>query len=65
MVRMPNTTTLTPLTATILLLVMVFAGRGFRQNWKAQGPRWVLKAWLYGVPALLAFAALAFIPLAI
>ncbi len=55
--------TLTPLTGTTLLLVMIFAGRAFRQNWKAQGPRWAAKAWLYGLPAAVAFAALAFIPM--
>ncbi|WP_068117019.1 hypothetical protein [Tropicimonas marinistellae] len=57
-----ETQSLTPVTATALLLVMVFAGRGFRQNWKAQGQHWQLKAWAYGLPALLAFAALAFLP---
>ncbi|KCV82849.1 hypothetical protein ATO10_04547 [Actibacterium atlanticum] len=57
--------TLTPTTGVILVLVMIFAGRAFRENWKAQGPNWVLKAWLYGLPAAAAFAALAFIPLEI
>ncbi|MCB1354384.1 MAG: hypothetical protein KDK03_16765 [Rhodobacteraceae bacterium] len=54
---------LTPLAGVLLLLVMIFSGRAFRENWKAQAEGWVLRAWLYGVPAALAFLALAFIPL--
>lgn len=54
---------LTPAAGIILLLVMIFAGRSFRQNWKAQEPGWVVRAWLFGVPAALAFLALALIPL--
>ena len=47
-----------------LFLLLVFSGRAFRQNWKAQGPGWRWKAWLYGMPALTGFLALAFLPLA-
>ena len=54
--------TLTPLTATMLFLGMIFFGRAFRQNWKAQGPNWRLKAWIYAVPALVCFAIVAFVP---
>lgn len=60
---MPETLSLTPLTATILFVVLVLAGRGFRQNWKAQGPNWIAKAWAYALPALIAFLILAFVPL--
>ena len=62
---MPDAFHLSPLTGTALLLVMVFAGRAFRQNWKAQGPHWKLKAWPYGLAAAAAFLALAFIPMEI
>ncbi|WP_108259350.1 hypothetical protein [Mangrovicoccus ximenensis] len=55
--------TLTPLWATGLLLVMVFCGRQFRENWKAQREGWVLRAWSYGLPAAASFALLAFLPL--
>lgn len=55
--------TLTPLSGVLLMLAMIFSGRAFRQNWKAQEDGWVRRAWLYGVPAALAFFALAFIPL--
>jgi hypothetical protein len=55
--------TLTPLAGILLLLVMIFSGRAFRENWKAQAQGWVRRAWLYGVPAAAAFLALALIPL--
>jgi len=55
--------TLTPVTGTALLLVLVFCGRGFRQNWKAQEDGWVLRSWLYAIPVLISFVALAFLPL--
>lgn len=55
--------TLSPAAGVILLLVMIFTGRAFRQNWKAQAPGWKKRAWIYGVPAALCFMALAFIPL--
>ncbi|MBE3637873.1 hypothetical protein [Mangrovicoccus algicola] len=54
--------TLTPLWATGLLLVMVFCGRQFRENWKAQESGWVRRAWSWGLPAAAAFAVLAFAP---
>lgn len=60
---MPDTLVLTPLTASLLFLVLVLSGRAFRQNWKAQGDGWTFRAWLYGVPAGVSFLALAFIPL--
>ncbi len=55
--------TLSPTAGILLLLAMIFAGRAFRLNWKAQAPGWVLRAWLFGVPAALAFFTLALVPL--
>ena len=55
--------TLTPFSGLLLLLVMILSGRAFRENWKAQKSGWVLRAWLYGAPAALAFAALALLPM--
>ncbi|WP_116131880.1 hypothetical protein [Tropicimonas sp. IMCC34043] len=60
---MPQDMSLTPLTATLLFLVLVFAGRGFRQAWKAQAPGWKARAWVYGAAAAAAFVALAGLPL--
>jgi hypothetical protein len=56
--------TLSPLAGITLLLVMIFAGRAFRINWRAQAPGWRRRAWLYGIPSVLSFFALALIPLA-
>jgi hypothetical protein len=55
--------TLTPLAGIVLLLVMLFGGRAFRENWRAQKPGWRRRAWLYGLPSALSFLALALIPL--
>lgn len=55
--------TLTPIIGTILLVVMVFCGRQFRENWKAQADGWVIRAWAYAVPVLISFSILAFVPL--
>jgi hypothetical protein len=55
--------TLSPLAGITLLLVMIFAGRAFRINWRAQAPGWRRRAWLYGVPSMVSFLALALIPL--
>lgn len=57
--------TLTPFTGVILLLVMVFCGRQFRENWKAQAEGWILRAWAYGIPVVVSFFVLAFVPLEI
>ncbi|WP_224823825.1 hypothetical protein [Cognatishimia sp. MH4019] len=54
---------LTPLTATVFFVILVFCGRGFRQNWKAQEDGWVLRGWLYAIPVLISFTALAFVPM--
>lgn len=55
--------TLTPAAAIFLLIVFVLCGRLFRDAWKAGGAYWRLKCAIYGVLALLSFAAIAFIPL--
>ena len=54
--------TLTPLTATLLFLVLVICGRQFRETWKAQRDGWAARAWVYGLPAAASFFALAFLP---
>jgi hypothetical protein len=57
--------TLTPVSGTLLLLIMILAGRAFRQNWKAQTQGWVLRAWIYGLPAAVSFLMLALLPLTV
>ena len=39
----------------ILLLIMIIAGKAFRENWKKQGNQWVMKSWLYGILSGIAF----------
>lgn len=56
-------TSLSPIAGIVLLLVMLFCGRAFRENWKAQAEGWQKKAWLYGCLAFLAFLPIAFLPL--
>jgi hypothetical protein len=58
-----ETITLTPMSGILFLLVMIFTGRAFRENWKAQAEGWSMRAWLYGVPATLSFLILALVPL--
>jgi hypothetical protein len=56
--------TLSPGIAVTLLVVMALSGTAFRGNWKRQRPGWQRRAWLYAIPAVGSFLALAFIPLA-
>lgn len=57
--------TLTPVTGLILLVVMILCGRQFRETWKAQSDGWVLRAWVWAVPAAGAFLLLALVPMQI
>jgi hypothetical protein len=50
-------------TGVTLLLVMLICGRQFRETWKAQTPGWERRAWIWGVPVVLSFAVLVFVPL--
>lgn len=52
-----------PYVGIFLIIVLVFSGRTFRENWKAQGPGWKVKCWISGVIALISFSVLAFVPL--
>jgi hypothetical protein len=55
--------TITPLMGIILLLIMIFCGRAFRENWKVQTTGWLSKAWVYGLAAFVSFLIIALIPL--
>jgi hypothetical protein len=55
--------TITPVMGIILLFIMIFCGRAFRENWKDQTPGWLRKAWGYGLAAFLSFLVIALIPL--
>ncbi|MFV0491845.1 MAG: hypothetical protein ACK5M4_08500 [Pseudorhodobacter sp.] len=52
---------LSPLLATILFVIAVFAGYRYRHVWKSEGPAW--QAWLFGLTAAACLLALAFLPM--
>ena len=54
---------ITPLSGSILMVLVVGFGHLYRDNWKKQPEGWRLRAWLYGVPAGVGLLALAFLPL--
>lgn len=45
-----------------LVLLMIFFGRAFRENWKTKENNWILKSWFYGVFAAASFFGIIFIP---
>ncbi len=53
--------TLTPTLATLLFVLTCLCGFQYRRVWKAEGPRY--QYWLYGLPAAVGLAILAFVPL--
>lgn len=55
--------TLSPAMGVILVIIMAVSGQAFRSTWKKQGEGWVLRAWIFAMPAIGAILALAFIPL--
>ena len=50
-------------TGLILIILMVFFGRAFRENWKKKKNKWVLKAWIYGLISSSSFFIIALVPL--
>ena len=43
-----------------LLLILIFAGKAFRENWKKQERPWILKSWIYGTLSAVSFLILVF-----
>ena len=56
---------LTPLTGTILFVIVALAGHRFRKAWKERetDPNWAIRAWVYGTVAFLGLITLAFVPM--
>jgi len=54
---------LPPYLGLILVLVMIFFGQAFRENWKNKNDRWLIKAWIYGVISSSSFFIIALVPL--
>tara|TARA_B100000795_G_C22348631_1_gene267832 strand:- start:221 stop:409 length:189 start_codon:yes stop_codon:yes gene_type:complete len=49
----------------ILVILMIFFGQAFRENWKNKNGRWLLKAWIYGSISFSSFFMIALVPLGI
>ena len=47
----------------ILVIIMIFFGQAFRENWKNKNDKWVLKAWIYGLISFSSFIVIALVPL--
>lgn len=47
----------------ILLIVLIFSGRAFRENWIKQGKNWIFKSWFYGLMSSVSFLILVLIPM--
>ncbi|WP_243614164.1 hypothetical protein [Shimia aestuarii] len=56
---------LTPLSGTILVVIVVLAGHRFRKAWKERetDSGWKTRAWLFGLVAFVGLLVLAFVPL--
>ena len=54
---------LPPYLGLILVLLMIFFGRAFRENWKNKNDGWLLKAWVYGLISCTSFFMIALVPL--
>jgi hypothetical protein len=52
---------LTPLTATIIFVLVCLSGYQYRRVWKAEGPRY--QYWVFGILAALGLCILGFVPL--
>ena len=47
----------------ILLIVLIFSGRAFRENWIKKEKNWIFKSWLYGLTSSLSFLILVLLPM--
>jgi hypothetical protein len=62
---MPLNNYLPPYIGLIVIVLMIFFGQAFRENWKNKNGRWVLKAWIYGSISFSSFFMIALVPLGI
>ena len=46
-----------------MLIVLIFAGRAFRENWIKKGKNWIFKSWFYGLISSVSFLILVLIPM--
>jgi len=46
-----------------LLIILIFSGRAFRENWLKKDKNWIYKSWLFGLISLFSFLILALLPM--
>jgi|TARA_B100001059_G_scaffold28555_1_gene23141 hypothetical protein len=46
-----------------LLIILIFSGRAFRENWLKKDENWIYKSWLFGLISLFSFLILALLPM--
>ena len=57
----------TSLEGLILLILMVFFGKAFRENWKLKDTKkikpWIIKAWIFGLLSSISFFVIVLVPM--
>ncbi len=54
---------LMPYAGVFLILVMIFSGRAFRDNWKIRKKNWVMNSWIFGLIFMGSFISIINIPI--
>ena len=64
---MINNISYTSLEGLALLVLMIFFGKAFRENWKMKDTKtvkaWLIKAWVYGLLSSISFFIIVLIPM--
>ena len=64
---MINNISYTSLEGLALLVLMIFFGKAFRENWKMKDTKtvksWLVKAWIYGLLSSISFFIIVLIPM--
>ena len=64
---MINNISYTSLEGLALLILMVFFGKAFRENWKMKDTNtvkaWLIKAWIYGLLSSISFFIIVLVPM--
>ena len=47
----------------ILLIIVVFFGQSFRENWKKKKEGWIFKSWIFGLISSIAFFIIILVPM--
>ena len=64
---MINNISYTSLEGLALLVLMIFFGKAFRENWKMKDTKtvkaWLVKAWIYGLLSSISFFIIVLVPM--